>query len=239
MVEEIKPTPGYSNYSEGVKACLPTVMGYIGIGIAAGIVGNSSGLSILQIASLSVFVYAGSAQFIICSMIALNGEISAIIVTTFLVNLRLFLMSLSVASYFKEHSMLKSIGIGTLLTDESYGVLMTTIYQKNNVSLDWINGLNLTAYFSWILATILGGLIGEWLPNPDKFGLDFALTGMFIGLIILQVDYPIRKKTKQTIIVLLSVCVSLFMLMSVFSSEISVILSTLLGCGVGVLTTDD
>lgn len=225
---------GYRSFTEGVKACIPTILGYLGIGIAAGVVGKSAGLSILEIALLSIIVYAGSAQFVICGMILLGSPISAIILTTFLINLRHFLMSMSVAPFFKEEKMLNGIGLGTLLTDESYGVLMTAIQQGKRVSAAWTHGLNITAYLTWIIATVIGGIIGNWLPNPEKFGLDFSLTAMFIGLIVLSVEFPMRKRPKQTLTILLSVVASLYGLMGLLSAEMSVLIATLIGCAVGV-----
>ncbi|RSU09930.1 branched-chain amino acid transporter AzlC [Vagococcus acidifermentans] len=230
---------GYITFKEGVKACVPTILGYLGIGIAAGVVGKSSGLSLLEITLLSVIVYAGSAQFIITGMLLIHSPVTAIVFTTFLVNLRHFLMSLSVADYFRKEKMLPSIGIGTLLTDESYGVLMTAIMNRKQVSVAWTNGLNVTAYLVWILSTMLGGILGEWLPNPEKIGLDFALSAMFIGLIVLQVERPMRKRTKQTVTTLLTVIVSLYVLMRWLSPEMSVLIATLLGCGMGVMLHDD
>lgn len=230
---------GYESFFQGVKACVPTILGYVGIGLAAGIVGKSSGLSLIEIALLSMIVYAGSAQFIISGMILLGSPLEAIVLTTFLVNLRHFLMSLSVADYFKKDSLLASVGIGTLLTDESYGVLMTALQNKRRVSVSWTNGLNLTAYLTWIVATILGGLIGEWIPNPEQFGLDFALTAMFIGLIILQAELPMRTQTKKTVIILAAVGLSLYLMMGFFSPEMSVIGATLIGCTVGMVIKND
>lgn len=227
---------GYATFGEGVKACVPTILGYVGIGIAAGVVGKSVGLSVLEIALMSTLVYAGSAQFIICGMLAIHSPISAIIFTTFLVNLRHFLMSMSVAPYFKKEPLVTSVGIGTLLTDESYGVLMTALMNKKPVTAIWTNGLNITAYLVWIASTVLGGLLGNWIPDPYVLGLDFALVAMFVGLFILQVDKPIRKRTKHTTIVLLSVCVSLYIFMFFLSPEVSVMLATLLGCTIGVVT---
>lgn len=230
---------GYRSFHEGVKACVPTILGYLGIGLAAGIVGKGSGLSVLEITLLSVIVYAGSAQFIISGMILMGSPIGPIVLTTFLVNLRHFLMSLSVADYFKKETMIQSVGIGTLLTDESYGVLMTAIQNGKKVTTKWAHGLNITAYLTWIIATMIGGLIGDWIPNPDQFGLDFALTAMFIGLIILQVELPMRKRTKQTVVTLLSVVLSLYLLMGILSEEMSVIVATLIGCTVGVVVNRD
>ncbi|HII4106277.1 AzlC family ABC transporter permease [Enterococcus faecium] len=75
---------GYITFKEGVKACIPTILGYFGIGIAAGILGKSSGLSIMSIVLMSAIIYGGSSQFIIIGMLATNSPFSAIIFTTFL-----------------------------------------------------------------------------------------------------------------------------------------------------------
>lgn len=57
-------------------------------------------------------------------------------------------------------------------------------------------GLNVTAYLNWILATIIGGLFGEWIPDPHTYGMDYALPPMFIGLFVLQL---ISSKPKLAI----------------------------------------
>ncbi|MBP1045843.1 AzlC family ABC transporter permease [Enterococcus sp. BWM-S5] len=229
---------GYETFREGVSACLPTVLGYAGIGIAAGVVGRSVGLSVFQVALMSILVYAGSAQFIICGMLAIQAPVSAIILTTFLVNLRHFLMSMSVASHFSDEPLITNIGIGSLLTDESYGVLMTAVANDYKISSVWTHGLNITAYLAWIGSTVAGALLGSWIPDPNMLGLDFALVAMFAGLFVLQVDPAIKKQTKKTVIVLLAVCISLYVSMRFVSSEVAVLIATLLGCGVGVTIPD-
>ena len=84
---------GYKTFNQGIQACVPTIFGYLGIGFAMGVVGKGIGLSVFQIFLMSLIVYAGSAQFIICGMIAIQAPLSSIVLTVFLVNLRHFLMS--------------------------------------------------------------------------------------------------------------------------------------------------
>lgn len=230
---------GYETFKQGVIACVPTILGYFGIGIAAGILGKSSGLSIMSIVLMSMIIYGGSSQFIIIGMLATNSPFSAIVFTTFLVNARHFLMSLSVAEYFRDFSMAKSIGIGTLLTDESYGVLMNPIMNGKNVSFKWVNGLNITAYLVWIFSTLVGALIGNLIPNPNQFGLDFALVAMFIGLIVLQIEGQLKVNAKKTLLIILSVIISLYILSNFISIELSVLGATLFGCGIGVFLDGD
>lgn len=228
-----------ANFYDGVKACLPTIMGYLGIGMAMGIVGKSAHLAIWQVFLMSTLVYAGSAQFILCGLLLLSAPILSIVFTVFLVNLRHLLMSLSVAHYFKDDSLLNGIAIGTLLTDESYGVLMATLAQEKKVTSHWMHGLNITAYLVWILSTVIGALLGSFIPDPTTFGFDFALTAMFLGLFLFQVQLPLKKQKNKTIVILIVTLLSLFLLMRIVSAELSVIFSTLLGCFTGVLIRNE
>jgi predicted branched-subunit amino acid permease len=55
-------------FKDGVHACILTLLGYIGIGIAAGVIDKSANLSILEVTLLPMIVYAGAAQFIIAGL---------------------------------------------------------------------------------------------------------------------------------------------------------------------------
>ena len=228
-----------SSFTDGVRACLPTIMGYLGIGIAMGIVGKSAHLAVWQIFLMSTLVYAGSAQFILCGLLLLSAPILSIVFTVFLVNLRHLLMSLSVAHYFKDDSLLNGMAIGTLLTDESYGVLMTTLAQEKKVSSNWMHGLNITAYLVWILSTVIGALLGNFIPDPTIFGFDFALTSMFLGLFLFQVQLPLKKQRAKTVRILAVTIITLYLLMRIASAELSVIIATLLGWLTGVMSKDE
>ncbi len=67
----------------GFKDTIPTAFGYIGIGVAFGIIGQSNHLSVLEILLMSLITYAGSAQFVIVSMVALHANILSIVLSVF------------------------------------------------------------------------------------------------------------------------------------------------------------
>ena len=221
-------------FKDGVYACIPTLLGYIGIGIAAGVVGKSAHLSVLEITLLAVIIYAGASQFIVSGLMLVATPISAIIFTVFLVNSRHFLMSMATAPTFRKYSLLNNIGIGSLLTDESFAVAMNAIANKEPINAAWMHGLNLTAYITWILSCFIGALIGEWLPDPTKFGLDYALVAMFIGLLYLQLIGDKTKRLRNRLIAMLTVSVLLVLLLRFISSEMAILISTFAGCFMGV-----
>lgn len=226
-------------FKDGVYDCIPTLLGYIGIGIAAGVVGKAANLSVLEVTLLAVIVYAGAAQFIIAGLMLVATPITAIIFTVFLVNSRHFLMSMATAPSFRRFSLLDNIAIGSLLTDESFAVTMNAVANKVPVNASWMHGLNLTAYVAWILSCLVGALIGEWLPDPAIFGLDYALVAMFIGLLYLQLIGDKTKTIKNRLIVMLTVTIMLVFLMRFFSPEMAILISTFAGCFMGVAMERD
>ncbi|OAJ74090.1 branched-chain amino acid ABC transporter permease [Brevibacillus sp. SKDU10] len=231
MEEATAPT-----FRQGVKDCIPTLLGYISIGLAAGVIGVSSHLSILEITLLSALVYAGSAQFIICALLAANSPYSAIIVTTFIVNLRNFLLSATLAPSFTKYSLLKNIGIGALVTDESFGVAINKITKGEQINDRWMNGLNLTAYIIWILSCMLGAILGKWITNPMVFGLDFALTAMFVALLVLQLQSMEPSKLKHSLSLVVYMIIAMLVLSFLVPSHVAVILATVIVATIGVVT---
>ncbi|MEZ2005419.1 AzlC family ABC transporter permease, partial [Staphylococcus aureus] len=73
------------------------LLGYAGVGISFGIVASSQNFSILEIILLCLVIYAGAAQFIMCALFIAGTPISAIVLTVFIVNSRMFLLSMSLA----------------------------------------------------------------------------------------------------------------------------------------------
>lgn len=172
-------------FLQGVRDCIPTLLGYLSIGFAAGVVQAAAGLSLLEIALMSLLFYAGSGQFIAASMIVASSSPAAIIITIFFVNLRHFLLSAALSPFFRHLTPLKNMLIGALLTDETFGVAIQTAARRKQISERWMHGLNITAYLNWFAANMAGAVFGQWIQSPEKFGLDFALPAMFIGLLVL------------------------------------------------------
>lgn len=226
------------SFKDGVKAAMPTALGYISIGLACGIIGASY-VSPLEMTLMSSLVYAGSAQFAMLALLAIHAPVTAIALTVFLINLRLFLLGLHTSTFFRYVSLLQNIGIGILLTDETYGVLLSEHVHTKYISLQWMYGNNITSYLAWFVGFVVGTTLGNLLPNPEMFGLDFALVGMFIGIFSSQFLVMLHKTKLQKLIVILAVVVlSFYALSMLFSSSLTVLMSTLLGCAAGIMLDD-
>lgn len=223
-------------YVSGIKDAFPTALGYISIGLAFGVVASASGLSALEVGLMSALIYGGSAQFAFCALIVTKADLATITITVFLVNLRNMLMSLHATTFFPTVTTLNGIGIASLITDESYGVLLGKAVHSDTIDSSWMHGNNCLSYLAWISATVIGTLLGNTIPNPRVFGLDFALIAMFVGLLTNQFQ-ALRTSITMRKIALISLAISLaFILLSiVFSEAITVLIATLIGCFVGVI----
>lgn len=224
-----------SSFRKGIIDCIPTLFGYVGIGIAAGIIGKAANLTILEITLLSIIVYAGAAQFIITGLLLTTAPIMAIIFTVFLINLRHLLMGMTIAPFFKRFSLINNIGIGTLLTDETFAVAVNAISQQKTIDANWMHGLNIAAYLVWIMSCITGAILGNWLPDPYQFGFDFSLIAMFIGLLYLQFINDKKHTKLHNLFVIFIVAILMIFLMRIMIPELAIIIATLLGCFIGVL----
>lgn len=149
---------------------MPTALGYVSIGLACGTIGAPY-VTPVEMGLMSLFVYAGSAQFAMLALIVVQAPVAAIAMTVFLINLRLFLLSLHASTYFRHTSLWYNIGMSSILTDETYGVLMGELAHTDKVNPMWMHGNNLNSYVAWFVGTVVGTALGGLLPNPEIFAL--------------------------------------------------------------------
>ena len=215
---------------------LPTVFGYLGIATAFGVIARASGFSTITVILMSVIIYAGSAQFTTVSMLAAGSPIASIVFATFMVNSRMILMSTTVVPYFKKDSLSKGMLIGTLLTDESFALAMNKLnYTNGKMNFSWFNTENIISYSTWVIATMIGALLGNFIEDPKKLGLDFANVAMFIGLLYLQIKSDKDSNKLLQVIVVLLTLVLTYISTIILPASLVIIAVTLIGCTLGMV----
>lgn len=231
MLEESKAPLQKNEFFSGVKDCIPTLFGYLSIGFACGVVSKSCGMTICETVAMSTFIYAGSSQFIAASMILSSASILQTILTIFLVNFRHLLMSAAMAPYFKNNSLKKNFTVGVLMTDETFALASSHGNTNNNINYKWMMGVNITAYLNWIAATFVGACFSSLIYDYKKFGLDFALPAMFIGLLISNLKEGSEVKKSASIVI--SSVIVLIVSIQVFSVNTGIIISAVVGSIIG------
>lgn len=211
---------------QGATAAWPICLGYLPIGLAFGVLAQKAGLTPFQVALMSIFVFAGSSQFIAVSMLAAGVSVAAIAATTFMVNLRHLLMSSSLAAILGRKSRWKLSLFAYGVTDESFAVNYTRL-GAGDWDLDRSLAVNHTANLVWLVSTVAGVYFGHLIP-AHAMGIDYALTAMFICLLIFQL------KNRAAILTALMAGALAVMLSLVIPGNAYIVLASMLAAGMGV-----
>lgn len=167
------------------KMSLPVLFGYLFLGSAFGIMLYEAGYNFVWAIIISLFVYAGSGQFLLVSMLTSHAALSDIAIMTFFVNSRHIFYGISFIEKFRSYSWRYPYLIFSL-TDETYGV--------NSSFSDVPKGVNegdarfligLFDHIYWIIGSVIGSLAGQ-LIKIDFTGIDFSMTALFTVIFIDQ-----------------------------------------------------
>lgn len=222
--------PSVNMIKRGVATGFPIMLGYLPIAITYGVLARQSGLSLMELTMMSVFVFAGASQFMGANMIAAGAGAVEIVVATFVLNFRQFVMSLSFMNRFRTIGLNWKLPLSLGLTDETFAVSsLHTKEAKQQKGAFFYMALILTAYVSWVLGSFLGGVLGEIVPETLSQSMGIALYAMFIGLLVPSV----KKEAKVGLIAVTAMLINTFF--SQFMSEgWSIVLGTVLGGFSGV-----
>lgn len=182
-----------SRFRRGAIAAWPICLGYFPVGLALGALARQAGLPCWAVGLMSLLVFAGSAQFIAISMLTAGASPLSIILTTLIVNLRHTLMSSALAVHLQgvNRWILALFAYG--ITDESFAVNMTR-FKSGNWDYRQALVVNHLSNGAWVASTVAGAMAGQFIPS-GAFGINYALTGMFIALLSFQLRNRIHVVT--------------------------------------------
>ncbi|MGI5856880.1 MAG: AzlC family ABC transporter permease [Candidatus Merdivicinus sp.] len=169
-------------FRKGLRDGLPICLGYLSVSFAYGMMAVEGGLPVWAAVLISMTNLTSSGQVAGTSLIFAGGSFLEIGITTFVINIRYMLMSLSLSQKVEEgmSSLARSIlAFGN--TDEVFAVAMQ---QHGRIPSCYLSGLILMPYFGWTLGTLLGAACTGILPLSVRSALGIAIYGMFIAIII-------------------------------------------------------
>src|SRR5690625_3197046 len=101
---------------------LPIILGYFPVAIAYGVLAKQAGLSLFELTSMSVLVYAGASQFMAVNMLMVSAGWIEIVIATFVLNFRHFIMNLSLMNKWQHLSTSSKLPLSLGVTDETFAV---------------------------------------------------------------------------------------------------------------------
>ena len=157
-------------------------------GVVFGLAAQKAGYSLVEAIAMSVFVFAGAAQFAAVGLVAAATPWPAIVVLTGFLNARHALYSAALAPWLRGVSRSKKAVMAHLLTDEAFALSLTHFKRLGRFDETgyWMAAIGST-FIPWNIATILGFVVGGFIDSPDKYGIDVvfpaAMAGLGVGLI--------------------------------------------------------
>ena len=215
-----------SDYLQGVKAGVPIILGIIPVGVAFAIMARQSGFSILETIMMSAAVFAGASQMVSVNMYSQGADLLAIILATFVINLRHLIMSTCIMHKMKSDNVLMKALVSFGITDESFAIF--TNLESEEATIGFFMGLISVTYSTWVLSTVLGAISVKLLPAIIANSLGISLYAMFIALLI-----PNVKSDFKLLYLMIFTGLLNLILVNIIGGSWAMILSTLIAASVG------
>lgn len=168
------------SYLAGARAGIPVLFGFVPVGIAYAIMARQAGFTALQTCAMSLTVFAGASQMMAVGMYAQGAGLAAMILATFILNLRHLIMSVCVMNPLRAAPVGLKLLAAFGVTDESFAIFTT---QKEERSIAYFLGLITVTYGSWNLGAVLGVVASDLLPPILAASFAVGLYAMFIALL--------------------------------------------------------
>lgn len=177
MVSNIK-----DEFSNGLRDGIPICLGYVSVAFTFGLMCTENGLPFWIAVLISLTNLTSAGQFAGTALIIARGGLLEIGITTFVINLRYMLMSLSISQKVDAKlSVPKRMAMSFGVTDEIFGVSMQ---KKGNITFAYFMGLMILPILGWSGGTLVGAVAVSLLPDMVRSALGIAIYGMFLAIII-------------------------------------------------------
>lgn len=216
-----------SDFGRGLRAGIPIALSYFSVSFGFGIAAVAHGISALLATLMSVTNLTSAGQMAALGIISAGGTLGEMALTQLAINLRYFLMSLSLSQKMgTEFTLPRRFLCAMGVTDEIFGVAYS---DKEKLTHAYFYGLALLPILCWTAGTLLGAIAGNILPDMIKNALGICIYGMFISIFLT----PMKKDRGIAVAVGVAVAVSCLLafvpLFSFVSTGFSIVVCAILG----------
>lgn len=190
------------------KTSLPVMAGYLFLGIGFGILLQSKGYGPLWAFCMSLFIYAGSLQYVAVDLIGAGASLITASIMTVMVQIRHLFYGISMLDKYSKAGKYKYYCIYAM-TDETFSLVCNPYLPKDidrNAYYFYLSALN---HSYWIIGGVIGNILGNFLPFSSR-GIDFSMTSLFLIIMFTQWEENKDHKPVITGIVTTLICRIIF-----------------------------
>jgi 4-azaleucine resistance transporter AzlC len=164
---------------------LPVMAGMLFMGFTFGLLMRHEGWGSPIALLMSVFIYAGSMQFVTIGFLSSVHGLAEIALMTLLINARHMFYGLAVIGKYKGAGRKKPYMIYTL-TDETFS-LVCSANVPEGVAAAWLYFcIGMLNQIYWVAGTAAGAAAGAMLSGVGIKGLEFTMTALFVSIFVDQ-----------------------------------------------------
>ncbi len=171
------------DFIAGVRDVTPLAFGVAIYGLAFGLLAAQAGMDGMQTGVMGAVVFAGSSQIVAVERIVAGAGAYAALIAGIALNLRIFLITASLRSEFKERPLWQMLLGVHLAGDENWALLHAKRAGGGKAGYWYLVGAGLCLMLVWLLTTVSGASFAQALPEPRALGLDFAFAAAFIAIL--------------------------------------------------------
>jgi predicted branched-subunit amino acid permease len=138
--------------------------------------------------AMSLLVFAGASQFAMVRLFSESAPTLIVIASVLFINLRHALMAASLRSQLQGLPFFGRLLAAFFLTDEAFA-MATGHFRRGGRSLAYYFVFAISLFVLWNIATVGGILLGDAIGDPRRYGIDFAITATFIGIVVLAIRH--------------------------------------------------
>ena len=199
----MKKTVAYS-----LRASLPVMAGYIVLGIGFGILLHSKGYGVGWAFAMSLFIYAGSMQYVAIDLLSVGANLITVTIMTVMVNIRHLFYGIAMILKYKDTGKIKPYLIFAL-TDETFSLVVSPDLPQDVDRNRYYLLVSLFDHSYWVIGSVIGGVLGNIIPF-NTTGIDFSMTALFLVIVFGQWESSKEHKPALSGILISVICLIVF-----------------------------
>ena len=171
-------------FKTGVLAVAPYMLSVIPFGIICGAIGVDMGFNPYLVYAMSIIIFGGASQIVFLQLLSAGASTFIAVTSVGIINSRHLLYGAVLSEYLEKLTLLKKLIISYFIVDQ--GFAESNKFLKKNKSLEnnhyHLLGTGITLWICWQISTILGIILGSFIP--EELGLKFAVPLTFIAILV-------------------------------------------------------
>jgi predicted branched-subunit amino acid permease len=177
------PTFTWRGVLDGAAKGIMLAPTLVTFGLGVGVLAATKGLTVLEMALMSAWVYAGGAQMASLQVWAEPLPLLALVLTVLAMNARYILLSAALRPPFGALPAWQIYPGLAIFGDGNWALTMIDANERRP-DAGFLLGSGLVMFLPWIAATVVGHLFGQVLGDPRRLGIDFLLPAFFATMAV-------------------------------------------------------